>query len=168
MAKPWYSPRPPDEITAYPWLHPSAVEYFEGILQPEWWVLEHGSGGSTLWLAQRVAHVTSIEHDSKWSAQIRSIAPANATVLSSLPDFNGNTYELFFIDGERNERGKCLKVAHQVVKPGGWVVLDNANRPEYAAEREGLKQWASLKARFDNNEPHSLYFVTEFWKCAPA
>jgi predicted O-methyltransferase YrrM len=150
----------------YPWLHPAAVEYLEQLLQPDWWVLEHGAGGSTLWLAERVKHLVSVEHDPAWTLKVRELAPANVIIVSYLPDFESHTYDLFFIDGERMERAACLKAAHLLVKPGGWIVLDNANRPEYAEERAGLKQHAKLEARFDNNIPRSLYFVTEFYKCA--
>jgi predicted O-methyltransferase YrrM len=138
-------------------------------------VLEHGAGGSTLWLAERVKVVVSIEHDLKWREQVRQLAPANVVMLTALPEpvrqVSGEPdtmplrdYDLLFIDGERMERGKCLKMTHLYVKPSGWVVLDNANRPEYAEEREGLRKYAKLKARFDNNIPCSKFFVTEFWQ----
>jgi hypothetical protein len=51
-----------------------------------------------------------------------------------------------------------------MVVPGGWVVLDNANRPEYEYERSLLPGWAKLAMRFDNNIAISHYFVTEFWQ----
>lgn len=165
MDKPWYAPRSPDEIIPYPWLHPAAVEYLENLLQPDWRVLEHGAGGSTLWLADRVVSVVTIEHDLGWSDKVRSLAPANVTILQSCPETPDREYDLFFIDGEREQRGSYLAIAHLLVKAGGWVVLDNANRPEYQDQRAGLKKTAKLVARFDNNIPKSLYFVTEFWRC---
>lgn len=169
--KPWYAPRSPDEILPYPWLHPHAVEYFEEILQPTWTVLEHGAGGSTLWLAERVKQVTSIEHDPYWRRKVRELAPDNVKVLSlKIADGKGVLacgHDLFFIDGDRLERGTCLAMVDDFVMPGGWIVLDNANRPEYAEQREQLKSRAKLKARFNNNIPGSLYFITEFWQCEP-
>jgi len=170
MDEPWYAPRSPDEIVAYPWLHASAVEYLEGILRPDWRVLEHGAGGSTLWFAERVAHVTTIEHDTQWRTRVRELAPDNVEVLAryfEAPFLVGAcTHDLFLIDGDRDSRGHFIESAHLYVKPGGWIVLDNANRPEYAKERAEMAKHAELKARFDNNVPFSLYFVTEFWKCA--
>lgn len=163
--KPWYAPRRPEEMEAYPWLHPTAVEYLGELLRPNWRVLEHGAGGSTLWFADRAAKVVSIEHTLQWREEVRRVAPANVTLLESLPEA-GQIYNLFLIDGEREMRGRCINAAPLLVKPGGWVVLDNANRPEYADERDGLRAHAKLVARFDNNIPRSLYFVTEFWQCA--
>jgi predicted O-methyltransferase YrrM len=133
------------------------------------WVLEHGAGGSTLWFAGKVQHVITVEHNPEWRQKIQDLAPAhNVTVLERLPDL-GYVYDLFFIDGERAQRGNCLEMAHLYVRPGGWVVLDNANRPEYAQQREGLRQHARLIERFDNNIPRFHYIVTEFWQqiCEP-
>jgi predicted O-methyltransferase YrrM len=164
MDRPWYAPRPPGEVTPKPWLHESAVSYFAQILWPQFVVLEHGAGGSTLWLAERVARVVSIEHDPAWAATIKAKAPPTVRILSYLPMLECEGYNLFFIDGARDERGKCLLLADSVVAPAGWVVLDNANRPEYAQEREHLRKCFKLMRRFDNNQPHSSYFVTEFWQ----
>jgi hypothetical protein len=47
----------------YPWLVYEAIDFLEEILQPDWRVFEWGSGGSTLFYANRVAHVISIEHE---------------------------------------------------------------------------------------------------------
>ncbi len=165
-ARPWYAPRSPDEITTQPWLHPEAVKYLEELLQPDWSVLEHGAGGSTLWLAARAAKVVTVEHDQLWAMKVRELAPTNVTLLTQLPakTLEPYDYDLFLIDGERSERGECLDRASMLVKRGGWVVLDNANRPAYAGQREGLREIAKLKARFDNNIPISHYFVTEFWR----
>jgi predicted O-methyltransferase YrrM len=167
--RPWYAPRGADEIVPVPWLHPSATAYLESLLRPDMRVLEHGAGGSTLWFAERVKKVVTFEHDQRWIDKIMALAPVNVTVyidyytsILKVP-----TYDLFFIDGAREGRGFCLDTAHLKVKPGGYVVLDNANRPEYAAERKAFAEHATLLARFDNNIPQSKYFITEFWKlCA--
>jgi hypothetical protein len=55
-----------------------------------------------------------------------------------------------------------------MVKPGGWVVLDNANRPEYAAERAELEKRTVEYQRFNSNEGGTLYLVTEFFRMPEA
>lgn len=166
-AQPWYLPSTPEAgILALPWLHPYVVEHLAGLLRSDWKVLEHGAGGSTLWLAVRCAQVVTVEHDRAWAESVRKLAPDNVKVLALLPA--GGGFDLMFVDGERAERGYCLAHAHEFVRSGGWVVLDNANRPEYAAERQILSRRARLSARFDNNIPGSKYFITEFWQlCGP-
>ena len=160
----WIAPRTPDTIMPIPWMHPSAVSYLGEILRPDFWVLEHGSGGSTLWLAERVACVVSVEHDPAWREAVRKLAPTNVTLVTAM-DYPANKFDLLLIDGERDKRGDYLMVAHKIVKPGGWVVLDNANRPEYKEQRQFFSEHAELVERFNNNIHSSKYFVTEFWKC---
>jgi len=163
--RPWYQPRDPQEIEPLPWIHPDAVRYFENIIKLDWKVLEHGAGGSTLWLAQRCRTVVTIEHDPDWRMMVREKAPANVTILESFPDSVDQPYDCFFIDGAREERGLCLLKAPEFLKPGGWVVLDNSNRPEYAQERRSLIRSATLIKQFSNNVNGSQYFLTEFWRC---
>lgn len=164
MVRDWWKPRDPKDVEPIPWLHRDAIIYFEEILRPELSVLEHGCGGSTLWLAERVHNVVTIEHDMSWRLKIRDLAPCSVSILETIPD-PGRQYDVFFIDGERAMRGPCLLAARGLVKPGGWVVLDNSNRPEYAAERGELAKCAKLVKRYDRNIPISKYFVTEFWQC---
>lgn len=53
-----------------PWLSYEAIRYMDERLRPDSVVFEYGSGGSTLWFADRVRHVTSIEHDPDWHARV--------------------------------------------------------------------------------------------------
>ncbi len=50
-----------------PWMTTAEIKAIELMLNPDWHVLEYGSGGSTAWLAARVRQVTSIEHDQCWA-----------------------------------------------------------------------------------------------------
>ena len=167
MAK-WWQRSNTAEIKPVPWLSPRAVEYFESLLNPEMRVLEHGSGGSTLWLASRVASVTSIEGDADWQTAVRSQAPANVTV-KSLNEFDVESvfheFDLVLIDGEPLE-DRCIFLANApfLLKAGGIVVLDNANRPQYADDREALKEYASSRFTIDANEPGTSFLVTDFYR----
>jgi hypothetical protein len=48
----------------------SATRYLEKRLRRRAVVFEYGGGGSTLWLAQRVGRLTTIEHDAGWFTRI--------------------------------------------------------------------------------------------------
>lgn len=50
-----------------PWMTYDAIEFLTEISAPETIVFEWGSGGSTLFFSKRCHHVTSVEHDAKWS-----------------------------------------------------------------------------------------------------
>lgn len=162
----WFQPRKPNEITPLPWLAPEAISYLENIIQPDWEVIEHGSGGSTLWFAQRCRHVTAYESDPDWLDVVKKNAPENVKLVS-LGELAGiGLYDLVLIDGEPVKlRAGWLIAAQQIIKPGGWVVLDNANRPEYKAEREGLAEYADLVHTVDSNSATGCtYLTTEFWR----
>jgi hypothetical protein len=154
-----------------PWLAPDVIEYLESLLTPDMRVIEHGSGGSTLWFAARVKSVTSIEASAGWRPIITERAPTNAIIIDgsgpgNAPRRSGHSkYDLLLIDGEPLEvRADWLDEAAKLVTPGGWVVLDNANRPEYAYSRSAFAERAELVRRFDGNVPGSLYLVTEFFR----
>ncbi len=54
-----------------PWMTYDAIDFLGSICAPDSVVFEWGSGGSTLFLAKRCRHVTSVEHDAKWSCYLR-------------------------------------------------------------------------------------------------
>ena len=166
----WWERSKPDEMVARPWLHPEVTRFLEGLLHPTDRVLEHGSGGSTLWLAARVEQVFSIEADMAWFERIYAMRISNLTLMlwnqPTDPDCLAGTYDLMLIDGEPVERRAFyIEKASRLVKPGGWVVLDNANRPEYEEEHVRLRDQAEYSVTFNVNTPGmTRYLVTEFYK----
>jgi SAM-dependent methyltransferase len=53
-----------------PWVTYPAIEYLEERLKPEHRVFEWGSGGSTLFFANRAAEVISVEHERAWHTAV--------------------------------------------------------------------------------------------------
>ena len=161
----WWRRGDPSMVMEHPWLAPKVVEHLESLLRPSWHVLEHGSGGSTIWFAERVKTVTSIEANIKWMESVSKIVPDNVTMAANRLAITPGKYNLLLIDGEpvTDRIGYIIKAA-EIVKPGGWVVLDNANRPEYALERTELQTVAATYQTFDCNEDDTHYLVTEFYR----
>ncbi len=158
----WYHPRNHKDIIPKPWLAEAAIEYFESLLNKDMKVIEHGGGGSTLWLAERVAEVMTVEQNAAWYEAIRAKAPINVCMcgafVTDTPD-----YDLLFIDGEPVEdRGWWLDHAREYVRAGGHIVLDNANRPEYAGARAKFQAEAELLKMFQS--AGGKYFMTEFYR----
>jgi predicted O-methyltransferase YrrM len=167
----WYQPSSRKDLKPIPWLAPDVIERLESLIQPDWEILEHGSGGSTLWFAERAKSVTAFEDDPDWQMIVRSKAPENVTVYSAVDgvSLTFNNFDLCLIDGEPvRHRVRWIEDAVQLVKPGGWVVLDNANRPEYAEERKALHALAVEVQTYTNNDPHTLYLVTDFCRMPEA
>lgn len=48
------------------WITFKGKRFLESILTPQMDVFEYGSGGSTIFFARRVRHLTSVEHDRDW------------------------------------------------------------------------------------------------------
>jgi predicted O-methyltransferase YrrM len=164
--KKWFEPSQPDEVRAMPWLHSAVIEYLEQLIQPGWRILEHGSGGSTLWLSKFDVQVTAIESDPNWYAEILRRKSGAKLILwdrrDRLPSLEP-TYDLLLIDGEPVEgRSLYVKAARRLVKPGGWIVLDNCNRPEYIEAREELQKKSSYFVTFMMKP--GKYLNTEFYQ----
>lgn len=167
--KKWFAPSKPGEIKPIPWLHKDAISYLENLLTPDMNVLEFGAGGSTLWFAERVKSVMAFEDNFDWGGIVKKQAPANVRVFTTkgrdLLIDSPQVFDLLLIDGEPVEqRAEWLKVAPRLVKPGGYVVLDNANRREYAGAREEFAKHATLLHTVDGNEPPCVNLITEFWR----
>jgi len=126
----------------WPWLTPAAVEMLKQRLRPRDSVFEWGAGRSTLWLARRVRLVTSIEHDLLWFDRVQAQArrhrltnvslklipesgrpPGTAPYVS--PIYQYAAFDLILVDGLH--RPHCALAALTRIKPGGMIVVDNAN-----------------------------------------
>lgn len=130
----------------YPWLTPQANSLLSTLLKPTDIGLEWGSGRSTLWFAQRIKHLTSVEHDEAWheavSSKLKASNISNVTyLLSNVTEecekleqssyvqvvnmFGKNSLDLALVDGIY--RDVCANTVLEKIRPGGIVVLDNAN-----------------------------------------
>lgn len=120
-----------------PWWTFTVKERIEDILKPNMAAVEFGSGYSTLWLANRVDRLLSIEHDPIWwnkinkklelkrqkNTEIRLLDEENYTNINDIDD---KSIDLCVIDGIL--RGACAKFMLSKMKPGGWVYLDNSDK----------------------------------------
>lgn len=66
-----------------PSINPVALRQLEKILNDKFKVFEFGTGGSTVWLAKRVAELVSVEHNKHWFKVLREGMVAD---LGSIPD----------------------------------------------------------------------------------
>lgn len=122
-----------------PWLTYSFLDFLEGRLTKELSLFEYGSGNSTLFFANQVRFVRSIEHDKSWYNKIKSVIPSNAKI-SHVPLEDQQQYETIILQEEKQydiilidgrERMKCVKNAVQRLTSQGVIILDDAERPKY-------------------------------------
>lgn len=129
-----------------PWLSPAANALLSTLLLPSDHGLEWGSGRSTVWLARRIGHLTSMEDVPRWharvSVQLRSSNIENVAyhltprpseddgawssdyvgVASSFPD---QSLGFALVDGSAREY--CAASVIPKIAPGGILVLDDTN-----------------------------------------
>jgi len=128
-----------------PWLTREAIEILEERLKPTDVGLEWGAGRSTVWFAQRVAHLTSIEHNDSWYNRVKNVLSdeciQNVELLFAPLEAKGQeqseyirvaagqpkaSLDFILVDGRL--RDKCTEVALQLLKPGGMLIIDDAAR----------------------------------------
>lgn len=152
-----------------PWLTCKAAEILSDWLKAEDRGIEWGSGRSTIWLAQKVDRLISIEHYEPWYERTKQTlnnkAINNVELLyipRVIPEIMRQEYvevatrlpkqslDFALVDGTLRDR--CVEAAVELLKPGGLLVIDNAERyiphPSHAPEAIGV-----------NGEP-----PTELWK----
>ncbi len=122
-----------------PWLTAKSIRFIEQFLTPEMKVFEWGSGRSTVWLAQRVGMLVSVEDDGAWYERVKrelanyDVDYRHATDESGaqgyagqIAEFDDGTFDLVLVDGAH--RAECLATARTKVRSGGVIVLDNADQ----------------------------------------
>jgi len=128
-------------IPRLPWIPFAARDALAQRITSDFLVWEIGAGYSTLWLADRVKRVVSIEASQDWHEALSTILARDGIQnvdlrfefqaermadFSELPD---HSLDLLFIDG--GPRGLCLEHGFPKVKKGGYVYLDNWDTREF-------------------------------------
>ncbi len=80
----WFSSldgTPRDHGGFVPYITYPALRQLRTLVRPDFRVFEYGCGASSLWWAQHVAEVISVEHDPGWAERVAAHAPANLQIL---------------------------------------------------------------------------------------
>lgn len=158
-----------------PWMNFQAIDFLTRFSRPETHVFEYGSGGSTLFWAQRAAQVISVEHDMDWAQRLHGVIMREKLTHVKLihqapmldPDFFGKKIDRpsDFISNNPNfkryEFKKYVDVIHRF--PGEYfdiVVVDGRARPScIMAARDKVKRRGILVV--DNTE--RPYILQNCW-----
>lgn len=123
-----------------PWLPYPFVRHLARLCSRSWRVLEFGSGASTVWLAERTAHVVSHENDAQWhartAARLAAVGCDNVDLrlltrrdeYSAIDQYGARQFDFVLVDGRW--RDACAEAAIRAVRPGGFIYLDNSDVPD--------------------------------------
>lgn len=146
-----------------PWFDVQALMYIDYYILPYWnvnRVCEFGGGNSTIWFAQRVEEVVTIETNSDWRAAILHWAEKedlhNITLFASIKEFEDATtapFDLTILDLTGEPSLDNVKIAAEATKE--ILALDNLRT---SSKMEDQDQIAGLLA-VEN------YLLTHDWNC---
>lgn len=121
----------------YPWLTFGAIIFLENIINEDFNVLEFGSGGSTLFWAEKCKRVKSFETNHEWYNDVKKkvngfknvdlVLATESEILKAIENTPNNCYDLILIDSYPKdiERLALTNASAPKVKPNGWIVIDN-------------------------------------------
>lgn len=135
-----------------PWFAFEATEWLSTKLRRNMATFEYGSGGSTLFFGKRVGRHIAIEHNREWYETVKKrLERENLTNVNlihaplqtvdeqsyaaTIDRFPG-PFDMILIDG--HDRNGCIFMAKARVAKGGYIILDDSDRPEYAEALEAL------------------------------
>lgn len=146
-----------------------AIDWFDNYLTNDMKLYEFGSGGSTLFFADRAGEVASAEHHTGWygavaehlengenkNAKVQLFAPIPSEnpritakeskgldfyeYVHSIDKYPDKYFDVVFVDGRA--RMDCLRIGLPKVKDNGYLILDNSERDRYQVAREEFKQY---------------------------
>jgi predicted O-methyltransferase YrrM len=121
-----------------PWISRTMAEILEGWLKPGDRGIEWGSGRSTVWFAERVGYLVSVEHNPVWYRRVRAelerkrlqnveyhLCEDERAYCMLADQFPQESFDFCLVDGLA--RDCCALAAISLIKPGGILVLDNSN-----------------------------------------
>jgi hypothetical protein len=145
-----------------PWMNYSVISFMDRRLRSSHRLFEYGCGNSTKWFADRVDEVVSIEDSQEWVDIIKPQLPPNAQVVLKETKHayieeikNHRQFDIVLVDGKwRNE---SLKYATTSLTDGGVLILDDAQRSEYAPMKEKLESDGFSSITFSGMKPINRY-----------
>ena len=143
-----------------PWMVPAAIGWLRRRIRPDWSILELGAGRSTIWFAGRAGRVVSLEDNAFWAGRTRvrskQLGLQNVEVrelpvdrfaaeVEALPEGSFELVVMDFLESAEVTRIDVLRPAMKRVAPGGFLLLDDSDRPGYAEAFELLGHWPFKK-----------------------
>jgi predicted O-methyltransferase YrrM len=165
-----------------PMIEGGIIALLQDFIRPDYRGLEAGAGASTVWFAERCAHLISIEHDALWAARVqeslakrglaqrvdlrlcsKTLRGASLAYVGTIENQPDQSLDFVLIDGKR--RDACALAAVSKVRPGGLLVVDDIHR-YIAAEQPSRTPYArKTNNAFASPRWEEFYEATRHWQC---
>lgn len=157
-----------------PWMNYPVIRLLDQRLAADLRVFEFGSGYSTLFLAERVAQVVSVEYDAAWHRRVSELVPDNVTLLHVDFEYDGDycrsigvqagEFDLVIVDGR--DRVRCAEQALASLSERGVILFDDSDRENYAESIRALAERGFRTLDFEGLKPlgHELHRSTLLYR----
>lgn len=149
-----------------PWMNYNVVAFLEQRLKKDLSLFEYGSGNSTLFFADRVKDVTSVESNRTWYEYCLDRKPENATLIFCESDGSGKyadaivhqarQFDVVVVDGE--DRNNCTITARKFLTPSGVIILDDTQGTTTNAAIDHLLEHGFRRLDFEGVKPGGVRF----------
>jgi SAM-dependent methyltransferase len=119
-------------------IDPPTRAVLEPLLQPTWRCCDVGSGAGTVvaWLAERTAHVTSLDVDTRFQPDSHDNVEVRQVDVTTEP-IGEDEFDLVHARGvlqHLHQREEVLAAMVAAAKPGGWVVVTDTDWVQFDAQ----------------------------------
>ena len=132
-------------LTTFPYMGTLHAHWLGYYLREARTAFEMGSGGSTLFalMVNPALRLVSVEHDPTWRAKVHdahaalAASPVEIGWRLDLGGYDESSigkaapYDVVLIDGDRYQRAEWMARTWPAVRPGGVLLLHDAERKEY-------------------------------------
>jgi predicted O-methyltransferase YrrM len=149
----------------YPWWTPDAIRLLDKLITKEFYALEFGSGGSTMFFSRRAKELLSFETNPNWFQKVRDqldgkqLFNVESHLVKSfdecrpiIVDHARHLFDVVLVDCEPGEmmRKEPLEFSAQYVRDDGLLILDNYDTDWAGDHEKFLKGWVFQ----DYNDEH--------------
>lgn len=156
-----------------PWMNYAVISFLEERLDKTMTMFEYGSGNSTLFFAERVGRVVSVECDRSWHDYVKGLLPPNVKLLFApkggeeyvqVIENQGEKYDVVIVDAE--DRVACMINAEKGLNDGGVILLDDSTTEEFADGIDTMLARGFRRLNFDGLKSGSVrcYRTTVFYR----
>jgi len=146
-----------------PWMSYGVIALLEERLTNDITLFEYGSGYSTLFYAERVKRVVSVEYNQDWYNNIRARAEPNVELIYQPLEYDGDycrlinrqhgTFDVVIVDGR--DRVRCAINSFDALSERGVIILDDSAREKYREATDFLLGKGLRKLDFHGLKPAS-------------